>query len=106
MAQTRREFVKTAVAASVAAGIGIPVPTEALAKAEELQKDWKWDKSVCRFCGVGCGIMMATHEGRVTARRLCFSKCFRRRLRRSCVAFRFVHKWKTQFVAVQFYVWP
>ncbi|MCP4007703.1 MAG: nitrate reductase catalytic subunit NapA [bacterium] len=67
MAQTRREFVKTAVAASVATGIGISIPPEARAQAAELQKDWKWDKSVCRFCGVGCGIMMATKEGRVVS---------------------------------------
>ncbi|MBW2279719.1 MAG: nitrate reductase catalytic subunit NapA [Deltaproteobacteria bacterium] len=67
MGQTRREFVKTAVAASVATGIGIPVSAGAREKVAELHKDWKWDKSVCRFCGVGCGIMMATKDGRVVS---------------------------------------
>ena len=69
MSQTRRSFMKTAVAASVAGAIGIPVPQSAKAKAEEWkdEKAWKWDKSVCRFCGVGCGIMIATHEGRIVS---------------------------------------
>ena len=34
MSQTRREFLKTAVAASVAGSIGISVPASALAKAQ------------------------------------------------------------------------
>jgi nitrate reductase NapA len=65
--QTRRAFLKTAVAASVASGVGIPVPSSARAQARELESDWKWDKSVCRFCGVGCGVMIATKKGRVVA---------------------------------------
>jgi nitrate reductase NapA len=67
MQQTRRDFIKTAVAASVASSLGMWVPEEARAKAKALEEGWKWDKSVCRFCGVGCGIMMATREGRVVA---------------------------------------
>jgi nitrate reductase NapA len=64
VSQTRRAFLKTAVAASVAGSIGIPVPRAARAEAEKLGDGWKWDKAVCRFCGVGCGIMMATKQGR------------------------------------------
>lgn len=67
MEQTRRDFLKTAVAASAATGLGLSVPAEARAKANELEAGWKWDKSVCRFCGVGCGIMMATKKGRIVA---------------------------------------
>jgi len=69
MSQTRRDFLKTAVATSVAGSIGISVPTRALAKVDEWQarENWNWDKSVCRFCGVGCGIMIATHEGRIVS---------------------------------------
>ena len=67
MSQTRREFIKTAVAASVATGLGMWVPPEARAQAKALDQDLKWDKSVCRFCGVGCGIMIATRKGRVVA---------------------------------------
>jgi nitrate reductase NapA len=67
MSQTRREFIKTAVAASVASSFGMWVPPEARAQAKALEKDLKWDKSVCRFCGVGCGIMVATRKGRIVA---------------------------------------
>jgi nitrate reductase NapA len=67
MSQTRRDFLKTAVAASVAGSVGIPVPRAAQAKAEKLGADWKWDKSVCRFCGVGCGIMIATDKDRLVS---------------------------------------
>jgi nitrate reductase NapA len=69
MTQTRRDFIKSSVAASVAGTIGLSVPSSVLAKDDEWtdQKDWKWDKSVCRFCGVGCGIMMATHKDRIVS---------------------------------------
>jgi nitrate reductase NapA len=69
MTQTRRDFMKTAVAASVATGIGMTVPASIQAKTKNLEKqsNWKWDKSVCRFCGVGCGIMIATNEGRIVS---------------------------------------
>ncbi len=67
MKPTRRELLKTAVAASVATGIGIPVSRSAHAQARAVEADWKWDKSVCRFCGVGCGLMMATKDGRIVA---------------------------------------
>ena len=67
MDQSRRNFLKTAVAASVAGSIGLPVSLIARAQADELQADWKWDKSVCRFCGVGCGIMIATKAGRIVS---------------------------------------
>jgi len=67
MEQNRRDFVKTAVAASVACSFGIPVTADAKGKKDAMEAQWKWDKSVCRFCGVGCGIMMATHKGKVVA---------------------------------------
>jgi len=69
MDQTRREFLKTAIAASVASSIGISVPPAVRAETEEWRKEenWKWDKSVCRFCGVGCGIMVATSAGRIVS---------------------------------------
>jgi nitrate reductase NapA len=63
----RRDFLKSAAAASAASAIGMALPTSAQAAAEEAQKDWRWDKAACRFCGTGCGIMMATKDGRVVA---------------------------------------
>jgi anaerobic selenocysteine-containing dehydrogenase len=69
MDQTRRDFLKTAIAASVASGIGISVPASVRAEAEDWRKEenWKWDKSVCRFCGVGCGIMVASAGGKLVS---------------------------------------
>ncbi len=60
---SRRDFLKTAVAASVAGMMGIAIPFESKAALKDMETDWKWDKSVCRFCGTGCGIMMATKKG-------------------------------------------
>ena len=62
MAYNRREFLKTAAAASAASAVGIALPSNALAAAKEAEGGWKWDKSVCRFCGTGCGIMVATKD--------------------------------------------
>lgn len=67
MAINRREFLKTAAAASAASAVGISVPSSALAQAREAENTWKWDKSVCRFCGTGCGIMVATKDEQIVA---------------------------------------
>ncbi len=64
---SRREFLKSSVAASTAATMGMSLTQLAEAAASELEKDWQWDKGVCRFCGVGCGIMIATKGGRIVA---------------------------------------
>jgi len=64
---TRRDFIKTGIAASAAATVGMPLSQEALAQARAAERDWQWDKSVCRFCGTGCGIMVASKDGRVVA---------------------------------------
>ena len=60
MDTTRREFLKTSVAASAATAVGLPISNSAMAAVDEAEKDWQWDKGVCRFCGTGCGIMVAT----------------------------------------------
>ena len=67
MAMERRDFLKSAAAASAASAIGMAVPTEVQAKADMAQSDWRWDKAACRFCGTGCGIMMATKDGKIVA---------------------------------------
>lgn len=64
---SRREFLKSAVAASTASTMGMSLSQLAEAAASELEKGWQWDKGVCRFCGVGCGIMIATKDGRIVA---------------------------------------
>ncbi len=60
MALTRREFLKSSAAASAAAAIGIQVPSDLEAAAGDAEAGWRWDKAACRFCGTGCGIMLAT----------------------------------------------
>jgi len=63
----RRDFLKSAAAGSAAAAIGMSIPQEVEAASKEAQKEWRWDKAACRFCGTGCGIMMATKDGRIVA---------------------------------------
>ena len=67
MALTRRDFLKSSAAASAAAAIGMTVPNEVQAAANTAEKGWRWDKAACRFCGTGCGIMMATKAGKIVA---------------------------------------
>jgi len=65
MKASRRDFLKTSVAASTAAAVGLPLGNSALAMAGAAEQDWQWDKAVCRFCGTGCGILVGTKNGRV-----------------------------------------
>ena len=65
MTLSRREFLKSSAAASAAAAIGMSVPTSVQAKANEAEGGWRWDKAACRFCGTGCGIMLATKSGKI-----------------------------------------
>ncbi len=67
MALSRRDFLKSSAAASAAAAVGMSVPASMQAASNEAQSGWRWDKAACRFCGTGCGIMMATKNGRIVA---------------------------------------
>jgi len=67
MSVSRREFLKSATAASAAAAVGMTVPSTLSAAAAKAESKWRWDKAACRFCGTGCGIMMATKDGKVVA---------------------------------------
>ncbi|MBE2896916.1 nitrate reductase catalytic subunit NapA [Pasteurellaceae bacterium HPA106] len=64
MKLSRREFMKAnaATAATLAAGLSIPVVNVAAADSSI-----KWDKAVCRFCGTGCSVLVGTQNGRVVA---------------------------------------
>jgi nitrate reductase NapA len=64
---TRRDFLKSSIAASTAVAVGIPLSESAKAAAGSAEKGWQWDRGVCRFCGVGCGILVGTKAGRVVA---------------------------------------
>ena len=62
---SRRDFVKTSVAAATAATAGVPMATAA--DSAYLDHGIHWEKSVCRFCGVGCGVEVGTRGGHVAA---------------------------------------
>ncbi|MGF1548277.1 MAG: nitrate reductase catalytic subunit NapA [Thiotrichales bacterium] len=67
MALTRRDFLKTGIAASTAAIVGMPLSKMAEAAAAEVDAGVQWDKAVCRFCGTGCGIVVGTKDGKIVA---------------------------------------
>ncbi len=67
MGMNRRDFLKSSAAAAAASAVGISVPSEVKAAAAKGEDGWRWDKAVCRFCGTGCGIMMATKNGKIVA---------------------------------------
>jgi nitrate reductase NapA len=60
MTMTRRDFVKASAAASALAGLGLPA--DVLAAEGE-----RWVKSVCRYCGTGCGLYVGVKDGKVFA---------------------------------------
>ncbi|MDY0121738.1 MAG: nitrate reductase catalytic subunit NapA [Sulfurimonas sp.] len=67
MSLSRREFLKSSAAASAAAAVGMSIPSSVQAQATDVESEWRWDKAACRFCGTGCGIMMATKNGKIVA---------------------------------------
>ena len=62
----RRDFIKSSAAAAACSVAGISLPS-GLSAADEAEKGWRWDKAACRFCGTGCGIMVATKDGKIVA---------------------------------------
>ena len=67
MSVSRRDFIKGSAVAAAAATIGLKIPADLQAQQQEIEKSWRWDKSVCRFCGTGCGIMIATQDDKIVA---------------------------------------
>ena len=65
MAIKRRDFLKSSAAAAAAASIGVSLlpGMEKNLFADTLT----WHKSVCRFCGVGCGVMIGKRGNKVVA---------------------------------------
>ncbi|HEX7489554.1 MAG TPA: molybdopterin-dependent oxidoreductase, partial [Anaeromyxobacteraceae bacterium] len=59
---TRRDLLKAGFTTAVVTAAG---PLEAL--AAEGPAGWTWDKAPCRFCGVGCGVLIASERGRLVA---------------------------------------
>ncbi len=67
MTLSRRDFLKSSAAASAATAIGMAIPSNLQAEAKKAEGSWRWDKAACRFCGTGCGIMLATKGGKIVA---------------------------------------
>ena len=65
MTMTRREFIRQSAAAAAGAVAGISLPVEAQGLAAD--PSVKWSKAPCRFCGTGCGVMVAVKDNRVVA---------------------------------------
>jgi nitrate reductase NapA len=63
MDTSRRDFMKTAAMTAVASVAG------GTATAFQGSGDIEWHKSVCRFCGTGCGVMLGMRSGRLVALR-------------------------------------
>jgi nitrate reductase NapA len=60
-AMNRRDFLKSSAAASVLAALG------SRASATVTDADVRWTKSVCRYCGTGCGLYVGTRGGKVVS---------------------------------------
>lgn len=68
MKLTRRAFVKANAAAVAAATAGMSIPAGAsnLITQADMNR-LQWDKAPCRFCGVGCSVMVGTYDGQIVA---------------------------------------
>lgn len=73
MSLNRREFLRRSALAAAAAAIGVDgifgKTIAAAANSDELatlqaQGGITWHKSVCRLCGVGCGVMLGAKDGK------------------------------------------
>ena len=65
---TRRNYLRAKAAAVAAVAAGAALPAEAanvVLPGDEAQL--KWSKAPCRFCGTGCGVMVAVRDNQVVA---------------------------------------
>ncbi|MCS6095323.1 nitrate reductase catalytic subunit NapA [Shewanella baltica] len=66
MSISRREFLKANAAVAAATAVGVTLPIK-MVEAAEQPDNIKWDKAPCRFCGVGCSVLVGTKAGKVVA---------------------------------------
>ncbi|SDJ35546.1 periplasmic nitrate reductase subunit NapA apoprotein [Ferrimonas sediminum] len=67
MSISRRKFLKANAAVAAATAVGATLPVKVVEAATEANQEIQWDKAACRFCGVGCSVMVGTKNGRVVA---------------------------------------
>ncbi len=65
MESTRRDFIKAAAITAVASVAGGPSVAKTFLSPQAIT----WHKSVCRFCGTGCGVMLGMKGERFVALR-------------------------------------
>ncbi|SHG90786.1 nitrate reductase catalytic subunit NapA [Ferrimonas marina] len=66
MSLNRREFLKAQAVAAAASVAGVSLPM-GLANAALAPSNITWQKAPCRFCGVGCSVMVGTQGNQVVA---------------------------------------
>ena len=68
MGLSRRDFLKASAAAAAFAAVGAnalnPLRPE---DAEAAEAGIKWGKAPCRYCGVGCGVLVGVKNGKIVA---------------------------------------
>ena len=67
MTSNRRDFVRQSAAAAAGAVAGIPIQVLAQDTNPSADASLKWSKAPCRFCGTGCGVMVAVKDNKVVA---------------------------------------
>ncbi|HBR21657.1 MAG TPA: nitrate reductase catalytic subunit, partial [Nitrospiraceae bacterium] len=63
---SRRQLLKYSAALAAASAIGLELPLPKGAEGATVNAD-KWVKSVCRYCGAGCGVYVGVTKGKVVA---------------------------------------
>ena len=63
---SRREFLLQSSSAFLIAGSGIFFNPFQPFRGDP-EKDLKWDKAPCRFCGVGCSVLVGVKDGKIMA---------------------------------------
>ncbi len=65
----RREFIKSMAVGSAIVAAKVLIPGVLFARQEDFKNLGKvnWNKTPCRFCGVGCGLLVAIKDGKAVA---------------------------------------
>lgn len=66
MELSRRDFLKASAAAAAFAAAGAPLLRAKDAEAAD-SKGITWSKAPCRYCGVGCSVLVGVKDGKIVA---------------------------------------
>ncbi len=65
MSSSRRDFMKNSAMVAVASAASCPMAVGQIADPDA--KKTEWVKSVCRFCGTGCGVLLGVRDRKLVA---------------------------------------